>query len=651
MDELAAGKAASPGGADDQAIEAALREAHIPSLLMSLIHLTGDAGLLETVPRPDFSMIGDPQGGIPADKQEEVRRRAHAALRSLRPDAAPPPLPDVATIRRMMNFVAGTDIPERYVPFLLEELDLGGEAHRAAPPALRAPPGRKQGFLTLIIGAGMSGILTAIHLKQAGMPFLLVDKNDDFGGTWYENTYPGCRVDNPNYLYCYSFEPKHDWPQFFSQRPVLHAYFRRCVEKYGLRQHARLSTAVEEARWDEAAARWKVRLRNPDGSHETVEAGAVVSAVGQLNRPRYPEIEGLGSFEGPAFHSAEWDHAVDLTGKRVAVIGTGASAFQFVPEIAGRAAAVTVYQRTPPWLAPTPDYHLDVPPGKKWLLQHVPYYEAWYRFWLFWVLTDGIYPAVQVDPAWQGRRDAVSAASDQLRAVLTQYIESQTGGDAALARKLTPDYPPGGKRMLRDNGVWIAALRRPNVELVTDRISRITPRGLRLEDGREVEYDVLIYGTGFQASNFLSFYKVKGRGGIDLHEHWNEDARAYLGITVPGFPNFFCIYGPNTNIVVNGSIIFFSECAVRYILGCLKLLLEGGHDAIECRPEVHDAFNARIDAANSQMAWGVPQVTSWYKNKKGRVSQNWPLPLVDYWEATRAPDPADFILSDAKVPA
>jgi 4-hydroxyacetophenone monooxygenase len=251
---------------------------------------------------------------------------------------------------------------------------------------------------------------------------------------------------------------------------------------------------------------------------------------------------------------------------------------------------------------------------------------------------------VKSDPAWDGSTGAVSQVNAELREMVAQYLAAQVADRPDLVDKVVPSYPIGGKRAVLDNGVWLGALKRENVRLVTDKITRITPKGIVTADGAEHEVDVLIYGTGFQASNFLSFYRVRGKGGRDLHDAWGGDARAYLGITVPDFPNFFIIYGPNTNIVVNGSIIFFSECAVRYIVGCLRLLAETGAAAMEVKRSVHDAFNVRVDEANRGWAWGSPHVSSWYKNQFGRVSQNWPFGLIDYWRATLAPNPDDFIL-------
>jgi 4-hydroxyacetophenone monooxygenase len=618
-----------------------LKAAHLPALLTAMVHLTGDTHWL----RPEWTPVYNPfvRGdiGIPEEEQAKALAEAAEAIGAYlggRPLAMPNP--PVEILRRQMDFVAGAPIPEQYVDFLMDELALKGESTKD-PKAVHIDAARR--LKVLVIGAGMSGLLTGIRLAEAGVPFEIVDKNPDVGGTWFENTYPGCRVDNANHMYSYSFEPTHFWPQHFSRQPVLLEYFREIADKHDLRRHIRFSTKVESVAWDEGRGVWRATLTR-DGRSEVVEANAVVSAVGQLNRPRYPDIEGLGSFEGPAFHSAEWRHDVELQGKRVGVIGTGASAYQFVPEIAPQVGQLTVFQRTPPWGLPVPHYHEDVPEGKKWVLEHVPYYDKWYRFQLFWSTTEGFLPMVKTDPAWSGPTTAVGPENAMLREFVVQSYREQMTRRPELLEKVVPQYPIGGKRAVLDNGVWLEALQRDNVELVTDRIARITPRGVVTADGVEHAFDVLIYGTGFQASNFLSFLKVKGKGGRDLHETWGGDARAYLGITHPGFPNFFTIYGPNTNIVVNGSIIFFSECAVRYIIGCLKLLADTGARAMEPKREVFDDFNRRVDEANAGWAWGSPHVSSWYKNAFGRVSQNWPYGLIDYWRATLAPNPDDFVL-------
>lgn len=630
-----------PIAASDDELRAILASAELPPLLPALAYLTGDLSLLREDLRPDPLTFGMPQGGLSEVQQAAVRQLALEALIRFRDGGSrPAPPPPDADVLRIMEFAVGGADMAAYLPLLEEEL-----AHRHEDR--RAPAWHKRDvapdvpFRVLIVGAGMSGLLAGYRLRQAGVDFTIVEKNDDVGGTWLENTYPGCRVDNPNHNYSYSFAQRHDWPYFYSTQDVLLGYLRECAASFGVRDAIRFRREVRSAAWSDAEQRWSVQVAGPDGREETLVADAVISAVGQLNRPLYPDIPGRDSFRGPAFHSARWDHGVDLRGRRVAVIGTGASAMQFIPEIAPLVGHLDVYQRTPAWLGPTPEYHDPVPEKLRWLYRHVPSYSEWHRFCIFWRMGDGALEAVRVDPAWQGAR-SVSAANDMLRALLEAYLDGEFAGRPDLRAAVQPDYPPGAKRMIRDNGIWARALKRENVQLVTTPIERITPGGIVTADGAEHPADVLIYGTGFAASQFLTPMRVTGRGGLDLHEHWKGDARAYLGITIPGFPNLFCLYGPNTNIVINGSIIYFSECGVRYIVGCIGELLRRGARALEVRREVHDAFNAAVDAENRRMAWGASTVNSWYKNALGRVSQNWPFTLLAYWQRTLAPDPSDY---------
>ena len=625
--------------ADDRMIETALAEAHVPSLINTLVHITGDAALIRGDIRPVSQMFGDPQGGVSEADQAAVRSRALEALKAYRdagcPDL-PPPSPDL--VKEMVDFIVGAELDARYGDFLTSELKVFDEDPYRVPFD-DVPEADRQNFHVVVVGAGMSGILTAIKLKQAGIAYTVVDKNPNVGGTWFENRYPGCRVDSPNHTYSYSFAPN-DWPQHFSRQNVLLDYFDRTATEFGIRDNIRLSTEVIEARYQDAGV-WQVRVRGPQGE-DVIEANAIVTAVGQLNRPKFPEIDGRDSFRGPAFHTAEWESEHDLAGKRIVVIGTGASAFQTVPEIAEIADQVTVFQRTPPWVAPRPEYHDTITDAKHWLLNHVPFYAKWFRFWMFWTTGEGLLAMVKRDPAWNDTDRSVSEANDQLRAMLTANVENMVGDDPELFEKCVPAYPPAGKRMLVDNGHWFRALKRDNVELVTDPITRILAGGVETESGRQVPADVLIFGTGFYASRILFPMKIYGKDGVELRERWGADPRAYLGIVTPGYPNLFCCYGPNTNIVVNGSIIFFSECEVRYIMGCLKLLIAGDSAAMDCRRDVHDAYNEKIDAGNLDMAWGAPNVTSWYKNENGRVTQNWPFTLIEFWNQSKAPDPEDY---------
>lgn len=631
--------------ATDDELRAYLADAEIPPLLPALAYATGDLSLLRDDLRPDPHLLALPQGGMSAEQQDTARALALDALIRLRDDdtrlAAPPSRDDLV---RIMEHVVGGAAMGDYVPLLEEELALRGDDRRG-PQWRKADIAPDTDFSVVVIGAGMSGILTAYRLAQAGIDYTVVEKNEDVGGTWFENTYPGCRVDNPNHNYSYSFAQRHDWPLHYSNQEVLLGYFRDCARDFGVLDHIRFRTEVRSATWDDATDTWSVVVRTPDGSDETLVANAVVSAVGQLNRPHFPEIPGIDTFEGVSFHSARWDHDAPIDGARVAVIGTGASSVQFTPEIAPRAGELFLFQRTPPWLGPSPDYHEAVPEGQRWLYAHVPTYSEWNRFWMFWRMGDGSIPGVRVDPDWDSANGTVSAINDMMRTMFASYLEREFADRPDLLPHVIPTYPPGAKRLLRDNGVWAGALTRDNVTLVTDGIREITPTGIVTVDGTAYDVDVIVYGTGFQASNFLTPMQVTGSAGVDLHEQWAGDARAYLGITIPGFPNFFCLYGPNTNIVINGSIIYFSECGVRYIVGCLELLLRTHHGSLDVRKDVHDEFNEQVDAENRMMAWGWSDVHSWYKNEHGRVAQNWPFTLLDYWQRTLAPDPNDYVVS------
>ncbi len=631
---------------DDEVIRAGVADGPLPAVLAAVAHLTGDLSILRDEFRPILGAVLDPNFGLTAETVAAGRDAAAAALARYRDAGSVPARLDEAAIGRILDFVAGGQADPRTVPLMREELSLDGEDRRAPGwDAASLAPGRV--FCVGIVGAGMSGIAAAHRLRQAGVEVVVLDKNADVGGTWFENEYPGCRVDIQTHFYSYSFAQTEDWPQYYSRQRVLQEYFAAVVDRFGLREHIRFSTEVTHAGWDDTAQQWVVSWQGTGSRHGEqgqLRVDALVSATGQLNRPLFPDIPGVGDFAGPSFHSARWDHTVDLDGRRVAVIGTGASAVQFIPHVAEQASHTTVFQRTPPWVLPVEIYQADIPASLRWLSRHVPQYPRWDRLWIVVRTQEGLLPYTEVDPAWTGGDASVGAQNEMMRQMMSLLFEAAVA-DPALREQLTPRYPPFAKRMAIDDGTYLAALQRPDVSLVTLPIERITPGGVRTVDGIEHEADVLIYGTGFQASNFLTPMRVTGRAGADLHEQWGGDARAHLGITVPGFPNLFLMYGPNTNIVVNGSIIYFSECEARYIVESVRMLLERGLGAMDCRREAHDAYNERIDAGNRARAWGASNVNAWYKNAFGRVSQNWPFNLVTYWEQTRAPDPNDYELT------
>lgn len=628
---------------DDAQLRAALTQANIPALLACMLHHTGSSEQFDRV-QPVCELFAEEVDGLTEAQRDEARELAIAAFAAYRKGEDLPEPPEAAIVAAMHR-ITGTDIPDFQMPMLREELNLFGEDARRVEIDTRDMP---EDFRVLIIGSGMSGILTAIRLKQEGIPFTLLEKNAEIGGTWYENTYPGCQVDSANHLYNYIFEQNTQWPNHFSGHRDLFKYFNGLVEKYGLRKHARLGCSVTEARFDEASGHWTVSV-DDNGVTADLTASVVISAVGQLNIPKFPDIEGVGSFGGTCFHSARWEHEHDLAGKRVAVIGTGCSAVQFVPEIAGDCGELKIFQRSPPWLLPVEEYHLPMSDEELWLLRELPFYARWYRFFLFRTkAVDGELPLLYSEPGWSGPQNTVSEGNQMLRDALIESLEEQVGDDPEFLAKLIPAYPPGGKRPVLDDGSWVQALRRPNVELLTQPIEKIVEHGIVTRDGELHEFDVLIYGTGFTADEFLATLDVVGRNGQLLADYWGGNPKAFKGVMAAGFPNFYMLYGPNTNIVVGSSIVFFVECQLRYILGCLKLQLEEGRGQVECSAEVMAAYNAEIDALNSQRAWGAPAVSSWYKNAEGRVTQNWPGTHWEFWQQMRAPTAEELISSGSE---
>ncbi|WP_433240865.1 flavin-containing monooxygenase [Streptosporangium sp. CA-135522] len=469
-----------------------------------------------------------------------------------------------------------------------------------------------------IIGAGFAGLCMAIRLEQAGIrSYTVFEKGPGVGGTWRDNTYPGAGCDIPSHLYSFSFERYASWTRRYPGQPEILGYLEMCADKYGLRPRIRLNTEVTAAVFDESLGRWRVRTAAGEESFDVV-----VSAVGQLNRPRLPSIPGMSSFAGAAFHSARWDHSHDLTGRRVAVIGTGSSAAQLIPRVAEVAAHVDVFQRTPNWVIPKPDAVFGE--AARTAFHRVPFLQRGYREWVYRYAEAALYRALA--GGWSTgllRRRALEHLHQQIR-------------DPRLRAELTPDYPIGCRRIIIDSGFY-PALARPDVDVVTEPIIRITPAGVETAAGLR-EADVIVYATGFQSTDFLAPIDVTGRRGRRLGEAWKGGAEAYLGIAVPHFPNLFLLYGPNTNLGHN-SIVFMIECQVGYIMGCLPHLARRG--PMEVRPEAMEVWRRSLDQAMETMVWEAG-CTSWYKTATGRVTNNWPAPTTVYRRITRAPRPAAF---------
>jgi 4-hydroxyacetophenone monooxygenase len=620
----------------------AIGDANLAVLVSTLVYLTHDTSLLD---RYDAATLdhGRGAGTVSAGEADEIRAVALDILSSLDLDDCRVRRPTDEALHRMITFCAGEPVGHEYVPLVVAESNFDGSDPRGFDWERRPAPDVVAQFRVVIVGAGLGGVCAAIRLEQLGIPYLVIEKNASVGGTWFENTYPGLRVDVPNHFYSYSFAPNAGWSSYYAERREIAEYVERCARQYGVLPHVRCDTEVMGATYDDESARWTLRLRSADSEpDETIEANVVISAVGMLNRPVVPDLDGLDTFQGAWFHSSRWDHDVDVAGRNVAVVGTGASAMQIVPELAPEASCLLVFQRSRHWVMPNPVYHRPVSEGEQWLFANVPGYAGWYRFLQFWNSSDRMYPAFRRDPTWPDPDQAISRQNDKLRRLMTEHLRHELAARPELVDRVLPDYPALGKRILQDNG-WFRALMRDNVELVTEGVAKVTAHSIVTESGTEYDVDVLVLATGFHANKYLWPMEFRSRG-VELNTLWGEDPRAYLGITVPGFPNLFCLYGPNTNPVV-GSVIFMLECQVDYVVRAIAALLSGGHAAMECRQDVHDEYNERVDAENEQMVWRHPKVHSYYNNRHGRVTTNAPWRLIDYWRMTRAPDLADFVLT------
>ncbi|WP_026405027.1 flavin-containing monooxygenase [Actinomadura rifamycini] len=507
-------------------------------------------------------------------------------------------------------------------------------ADETRPAAVTPAAGPGGPYRVAIIGTGFSGLGMAIGLKKAGVhDFVVLEKAGEVGGTWRENTYPGCACDIMSLLYSFSFEPKSDWSRMFPKQGELLQYIKDVVDKYDLAQHIRFRAEVTGAEYDDATGTWRVTVApgGPDGGDgegrgdEIVRARAVVAGMGPLHRPNIPDLPGLESFQGAAFHSAEWDHSYDLAGKRVAVIGTGASAVQFVPQIAKKAASLTVFQRTPPWILPKPDRR--VTGLEKALFRHVPGVQRGYR--------NGIYLVQESFVVGFKNPRLLKLASGLARWHLARQVP-----DRELRRKLVPDYTMGCKRTLVSSDYY-PALMRPGVELTTEGIAEVRPRSIVTRDGREHEVDAIIFGTGFHVTDAFDDARITGRDGLRIQDAWKDGIEAHLGVTVAGFPNLFLLLGPNSGLGHN-SMIFIIEAQVRYVLQCLAMLDASGGGRISVRPSAQDRFNAWVRRKSEGAVWVSGGCTSWYLDRDGANRAAWPASTVAYWLRTRRIDPADF---------
>jgi len=615
-----------------------LRRADPGVLVAVLAQLTGDASVIDRF-GPAISHVPDPPeraGVTDPDTMEALIAAVIAALDS-------PPANGVADdpelFTRLLPIALGSEVDDEFVPLLLEQ----GGFQLSQPTLPRSVP-IPDTTTVAIIGAGLAGIIAALAAADAGVAFEIFDRNDEVGGTWLTTTYPGIGVDTPSAYYSLSREVNPDWSSYYPQGAEYQAYLVALADRYGLREHIRFGTEVEALWWDEQRLQWQIHAVDRGGTRDVSYASVVITAAGYLNRPRLPEVSGRELFAGNSIHSAQWDPSLDLTGKRVAIVGAGCTAVQIVDACVDAVAHLTVFQRQPHWVAPRKRLTDDVPDHRRYLGRQLPYYANWNRLKSFWGTADNNYPVILQDPEWAKTHLSISPANDVLLQMCLDYIDRTFGEGTELAKKVTPDFAPYGKRIIRDPGGYYAALTRDHVDVEANEPAQVNADGIVTADGRQIDLDVIIYATGYHL-DFLSTIDIRGRDGRLLTEEWGDSPRAYRGGTVPGFPNLFINSAPNYSPGHGAGANFSMEVMAHYIVECLQLMALRGANTMEVTRQAYEDYVAGIDEAMARTVWcHTPNAHTYYRSGSGRVVVATPFRLVDIWHQHRAPVEEHFEL-------
>ena len=613
-----------------------IANANIPALLMVLYQMTGEATWLQEPFAPGRSpgLDDNDSGQLPDEVQTQIRTAAEEAIEAW---LAGKPLaierPSNLRLAEMLSVAMTEHVPEEY-----GDIVAAGMGYDLEPTAGTAIAADKT---AIVIGGGVSGICAGIELGKLGIDYTLFEKNEDFGGTWFENRYPGCGVDTPSLTYTFSCRPN-DWSMYFPLRDEIEGYLLDTAREFGLYDKARFRTHVEEARWNTATDQWDVTITTPDGKRETHSADYLFSAVGILNIPKFPQIDGLDEFAGEVYHTSRWPAEADLSGKRVAVIGNGASGMQVAPAIADEVSRMTIFARSKQWAAPFPQFRKKVPEGVRYLMQVVPLYRAWLEQRLSWTFNDRVHGTLFRDPEWEHPERAVNEINDAHRRVFTRYVEEQLQDRPELIERVLPEYPPFAKRMLLDNG-WFRTIKKPHVDLIPEHLAKVEGNTLSTSSGETVEADVIILATGFQTTNVLGSYDIVGREGQLLRDDWGEDnASDYLGTLVPGFPNFFILLGPNVGSGHGGSMIRNIENQMHFAGQVVQCAEAQEASTVEVKETAYTDYSRRIDDAHDRLVWTHPGTENWYRNSQGRVVAITPWRNDAFWRMTRSPDEADL---------
>jgi 4-hydroxyacetophenone monooxygenase len=625
--------------ATDEFIDDAVRFAD-PMVLRGLLYqLTGDDAVADTKVEPVLLGFLETQAVTAPTDLQLLRARAADLLKSRR-DAGAEPLTigPADRLQRSLSLAAGQPIADSELELWIEQLALDpwarGLRWRREPEAAEL-----EQFDVVVIGAGMGGLNAAVQLKRAGIPFTVLEKNGGVGGTWYENRYPGARVDSPSRCYTHIFGVGFEYPNPFSEQRENERYFNWVADQFAVRDHIVFDTEVTSARWDDTENSWHLDTLGPDGPGNR-RARIVISCVGTLSRPAVPRFDGADEFRGAAFHTARWPEDIDLTGKSVAVVGTGCTGYQLIPVVAEQATHTYVVQRTPNWCFEVPGYLEPYAPQVLWLDRHLPFHSHFTRFRNCWLYgPENFRSLTEVAPDFHDPH-ARSPLNKRIRDQRMAFLTAKLGHRPDLLRHMIPEAPPLAARPVlvdADNSIYDALLR-DDVTLVPEGVDHLTAEGFETASGREYAVDVIVYATGFKASDYLQPMTVRGRAGRRLEDLWAKDgARAYLGTMLPGFPNFFMLYGPNTNPNGGLMVVDTEEMITRFALECIQGLLEEGRQVVEVDEDAYQRYNTELDAREATKIYKDPRAHNYFQNEFGRSATNCPIDVRRLWHWLRDP--------------
>lgn len=551
--------------------------------------------------------------------------------------------PDFKEVRALVELFEGQTISNSIAVAAYEELAFDGFKRQASWPQENSINKLPEDFNVVIIGAGFSSIVCAIQLDALGIDYRIIERHDNFGGTWCWNTYPDARVDITSFLYNYTFEVDYPWQHTFAPREELQDYIEYIVDKFKLRKRATFNTQVTHAQWDDASSQWIVEIDNQQSGKETLSANVLLSASGLFSTPKLPDIKGIDKYKGKMFHTTAWDHDYDYKGKRVALIGTGSTGSQLLPRVAPETHNMTVFQRTPNWVAPVPAYREQIIDERKWLLKNMPAYSNWNRY-TFISSSMRNETFLKLDRQWQAQGGHINQKNDMLREMLINMIHHKMADKPELIDDLIPDFAPLSRRIVIDNGFYDALLL-DNVELVSDGISHFTEAGIVDQNGVEREFDLVILAAGFQVERYLWPVQYLGRDGASLEDLWSHDgARAHMTMTLPGFPNFFMMYGPNAGVKA-GSFHSIVEMLSKYICNMITAMVDQDASSVEVKKEAYTHYNQTLDTAMKDLLWEHENGggNSYYINKHGKSGVNIPFTVDEFYDYIRDPKLEEYI--------